>query len=173
MNWIDLLLAVLIVSMVVSGVRKGISRSGFGLLAVVVAFLAAAWLFPVGQLWFLVTFAGVVCAAGAGAFFLGQWFRNTDQKWLDGVLGGAFGLVNAVLLVVCAVVALMAFAPKLPWESVAGSNLAPYVLRAAWSVAEIVPDEMKDRVEQSYVELEQVLPPRFRKAIPPLPRNEI
>jgi uncharacterized membrane protein required for colicin V production len=173
MNWIDLLLAVLIVSMVAAGVRKGISHSGFGLLAVVVAFLTAAWLFPAGQLWFLVTFAGMICAAGAGAFFLGRWFQKTDQKWLDGLLGGAFGLVNAVLLVVCAAVALMAFAPKFPREQVAGSNLAPYVLEAAWTVAGIVPDEMKDRVEQSYVELEQVLPQRFRKAIPPLPRNEI
>jgi uncharacterized membrane protein required for colicin V production len=173
MNWIDLLLAVLVVSMVASGLRKGISRSGFGLLAVLVAFLAAAWLFPEDQLWFLVAFVGVVCAAGCGAFFLGRWIRNTDQKWLDVLLGGAFGLVNAMLLVVCAVIALMAFAPKLPLESVAGSNLAPYALKAAWTVAEIVPDEVKDRMEQSYVQLEQVLPPRFRKAIPPLPTNEI
>jgi hypothetical protein len=140
--------AVLMVSMVTAGVREGISHSGLGLVAVVA-----------GQPWFLVTFAGVVGAAWAGAYFPGQWFRSTDQKWLDGLLGGAFGLVNAALLAVFAVVALMAFAPKLPREAVAGSHLASSVLRAAWTVAEVIPDEMRERVERSYVELEHVLPP--------------
>jgi hypothetical protein len=46
MNWFDLGLAALVVILVASGIREGLSRSGFGLLAVVVAFLSAAWLYP-------------------------------------------------------------------------------------------------------------------------------
>ena len=48
MNWLDVGLALLVLISVVSGIRDGFSRSGFGLLAVILAFVAAAWLYPWG-----------------------------------------------------------------------------------------------------------------------------
>jgi uncharacterized membrane protein required for colicin V production len=173
MNWFDLALAVLIVIAVASGIRKGFSRSGFGFLAVVLAFLSAAWLYPANPKGFLIVFVALICAGAAGTFLLGRWFKSAGTEWLDRLLGGAFGLTNALLFSVFAVLALMAFAPRLPREYVARSSFAPYAFEAACTVAEIVPDEMKSRVERSYEELGQVLPSRFRKAIPPFPRNEI
>ncbi|MBL0160293.1 MAG: CvpA family protein [Bryobacterales bacterium] len=112
MNWFDLALIGLLGVLVTSGIRKGISRSGLGLLAVVSGFLAASLLFPPYQLGFLIVFVGVICLVGAGAWLLGQWLRKTDQEWLDKLLGGAAGLVNALVLCVIAAVALMAFAPS-------------------------------------------------------------
>jgi uncharacterized membrane protein required for colicin V production len=44
MNWLDWALVLLVIVSVVAGVRDGFSRSGFGFVAVIVAFLCAAWL---------------------------------------------------------------------------------------------------------------------------------
>src|ERR1019366_558712 len=46
MNWFDFGLAALIVISLISVIRQGFSRSGFGFLAIILAFLAAAWLYP-------------------------------------------------------------------------------------------------------------------------------
>ena len=171
MNWLDVGLIALVLVSVASGLRQGFSRSGFGFLAVIVAFLAAAWLSPASVKWFVVVFVGLICAGGIGACLLGRLLRTSGLEWLDRLLGGAFGLTNAVLLSVIAVLALMAFAPKLTAKYVARSEFAPYAVEAARTVAQVVPDEMKDRVEDTYAELVQVLPPKFRKPIPRLHRE--
>jgi uncharacterized membrane protein required for colicin V production len=167
MNWFDVALAGLIVISLVSGIRQGFSRSGFGFLAIVLAFLAAAWLYPMNLAGFLVVFVSVICASAVVGFLLGRWFKLEGPQWLDSTLGAAFGLTNALLFSVLAVLAILAFAPKAQREYVARSNSAPYAAEAAYTVAEIVPDEMKFRVKQSYQELGQVLPPKFRKALRP------
>src|ERR1039458_1287909 len=56
MNWFDVALAGLIVISLVSGIRQGFSRSGFGFLAIILAFLAAAWLYPLNLAGFLIVF---------------------------------------------------------------------------------------------------------------------
>lgn len=173
MNWFDLALIGLLAVAVTSGIRKGISRSGLGLLAVVFAFLAASWLYPPYQVGFLIVFVGVICMVGAGACFLGKWLRKTDQGWLDKLLGGAAGLVNALLLCVIAAVALMAFAPKQQRAVVAASQLGPYALDAVQVAADFVPDEWRARIERNCEELGRALPRRYREEIPPFPRNEI
>ena len=98
MNWFDVAFALLIVISVASGIREGFSRSGFGFLAVVLAFLAAAWLYPSNPKGFLIVFVSLICASGAIAFLLGWWFRSAGPKWLDGLVGGAFGLTNSTSL---------------------------------------------------------------------------
>ena len=59
----------------------------------------------------------------------------------------------------------MAFAPKSARTYIARSHFGPYAARAACTVAQVVPDEMRFRVEDTYDELIQLLPPKFRKAI--------
>jgi uncharacterized membrane protein required for colicin V production len=167
MNWFDVALAALIVISLVSGIREGFSRSGFGFLAIILAFLAAAWLYPMNLAGFLIVFVSAICASAVIGFLLGRWFRREGQPWLDSILGAAFGVTNALLFSVLAVLAILAFAPKTQREYVARSNFAPYAAQAACTVAEIVPGEMKFRVKQSYQELEHVLPTRFRKALRP------
>ena len=167
MNWFDVALAGLIVISLVSGIRQGFSRSGFGFLAIVLAFLAAAWLYPMNLAGFLIVFVSLICASAVIGHLLGRWFKHEDQPWLDSILGAAFGLTNALLFSVLAVLAILAFAPKTQREYVARSHSALYAAQAACTVAEIVPGEMKFRVKQSYQELGHVLPAKFRKALRP------
>jgi uncharacterized membrane protein required for colicin V production len=173
LTWFDLTLVLLVAVSVASGIHRGFSRSGLGFLAVVLALGCAAWLYPADPKGFLIVFAVVVAAGGIGAFLLGRWFKSAGLTALDRLFGGAFGLANALLVWVIAVLALMAFAPELPRDYVARSRLAPYAVDAACAVAEVVPVEMRSKVEQSYQELVRVLPPKFRKPLPPLPRNEV
>lgn len=171
MNWFDVLLLIPVAISIVSGVRDGLSRSGFGFLAVIIAFLAAAWLFPANAVRFLIVFVALVCAGMAAAFVLGKWFKSVGLSWLDRLLGGVFGLMNAGLFSVVVVLALMAFAPKIPRHYAGRSALAPYALEAACRAAEVVPDELKSRVEETYDGLANLLPPKFRRAVPPLPHK--
>ena len=169
MNWLDVVLMMLVAASIVSGVREGVSRSGFGFIAVLVAFLSAAWLSPANANRFLIVFVAWIGAAFVGAFLLGRWFKSAGLNWLDRLLGGAFGLTNALLLIIVGALALMAFAPKIPREYAARSALAPYVLKTAYRVAEVVPDEMRDRVAGTYRELVLLLPPKARRAVMPVP----
>lgn len=169
----DMVFCILLLVGVASGIHKGLSRTGFGLLAVVAAFLAAAWMYPENVKGFLVVFVGVLIAAGVAGCALGKVFKETETKWLDQLLGGLFGFANGVLFWVLAIVALMAFGPKVPRDAAAHSRFAPFALEATQAVAEIVPDEMKIRIEQSYVELRQAIPPKYGHPLPPLPRAEI
>lgn len=173
MNWLDLALVLLVAGSVISGVRQGFSRAGFGFLAVVLAFLTAAWLYPANLKGFLIVFVVLICAGAVCAAVVGRVLRTAGMRWLDAVLGAAFGLTNALLFAVFIVVALMAFAPKFTRVQVARSQYVPYTIDAARAVAQVVPDEMKSRVEDSYVELMRVLPPKFRRQIPRLPHDEI
>jgi uncharacterized membrane protein required for colicin V production len=169
----DTIVCVLLLISIASGIHKGLSRTGFGLLAVIVAFLTAAWMYPENIKGFLVVFVGVVTAAGIAGCALSKFFRATENKWLDQLLGGLFGFVNGVLFWVLAVVALMAFGPQAPRDAAAHSRFAPFALEATQAVAEILPDEMKVRIEQSYVELRQAIPHKYNRPLPPLPRAEI
>ena len=123
MNWFDLTVAVLIVISVASGIRKGLSRSSFGFLAVVPAFLFAAWLYPANQKGFLIVLVALICGAAAVAFLLGRWFRSAGAKRLDALLDGTAGLTNALLFRVFAVLALMAFATRPPAELLKAANV--------------------------------------------------
>ena len=171
MNWFDLGLVLVVVVSFVSGVCRGLSRAGFGFLAVILAFLCAAWLSPSNVKWFVTTFVALTCGSVIAAFLLGKWFKISGLGWLDRLLGGAFGFGNGLLVSVLAVLALMAFTPRFFSAHISHSRLAPYAVDAAYAVTQAVPDEMRIRVEESYNEVLRVLPPKVRKAAPRL--NEI
>jgi uncharacterized membrane protein required for colicin V production len=166
MNWLDGSIIVLLAISIATGLKEGLSRSGFGFLAVIVGFLCAAWLYPAKPVGFVVVFGVLLGAGAAGTFLLGRWFRQAELTWVDRVLGGALGCVNAVLISMLAVAALMAFARGSVRASMAQSAFAPYALETAYRVAEIVPDEMKFRMQESYRELGKVLPPKVRRVMP-------
>lgn len=167
MNWVDLALIVLAAVSIASGLREGLSRSGFGLLAIGIAFLAAAWLYPTKPAGFVIVFVLAIAIAAMSAALLGVWFRRTGLSWLDRILGGVFGLANTLLFAALAMLALMAFAPRIPRHYAAHSTFAPYALSAAHAAAEIVPEEMKWRVEETYRGLVTLLPPKWRRSAPP------
>ncbi len=171
MNWFDVAFAAIVVISIASGIRQGFSRSGFGFVAVVLSFVAAAWYSPANLKGFFSLFGGLIVAAALGAFFLDRSLKNAGKTGADRLLGGAFGLLNALLVSLLMVVAVMAFAPPSARKYIGHSRVAPYVARGACTVAQVLPDEMKYRVEEAYTELLQVLPPKVREKIRLSPRT--
>ncbi len=171
MNWVDIALCGLIALGVVSGARKGISREGLGLAGVLVALLVAAWAYPANGVAFACVFIGLVCAAGLSAYLVGRWLR--DLGWLDGFLGAGFGLVNGVVLSVVAVLALLVVAPPRIRAAAAGSSLAPFAVEAAQTAADLLPEEVRVKLDESYRQLERALPARHRSGAAPKRRNVI
>jgi membrane protein required for colicin V production len=167
MNWLDATLLVTIAVAAIIGICQGFSRSGFGFLALVAAFIAAAWFSPTHVKGFVITFVGVLVFGGVTAWLFGRLLKRSGPRWLDRTLGGAFGTVNAVALSVVAVLALMAYSPRALREQVADSKFVPCAMEAAHTLAAATPPELKFRVEQSYEELVHTLPANVRQALPP------
>jgi uncharacterized membrane protein required for colicin V production len=173
MNWIDVALLVVALSAVVSGYQQGLSRAGLGFLGLVLALVCAAWQSPGNWVGFAIVFCLVVIVTGIAVGLLARSFKWVGLEWADHLLGGAFGLVNVALLWVVAVLAAMAFAPKLPQRYVARSCLAPYAIEAARDLADAAPPEMKVNIHRTYDDLQRLLPKRLRKPMPGLPATEI
>lgn len=173
MNWFDLAVALLVIGCVAGEIRQGFGKSGFGLLAAVAAYLMAAWLAPVNAVVFLVVFVLLACGLGVVAWLLGRFFRDVGPEWFDRLLGGAFGLANALLLAVLALAAWMSFAPRFERESIMRSRTAPLLVEAAWGAVNCVPEDMRLRASESYEELSRTAPRPLRKDFRPLPHGEI
>lgn len=155
------------------GAWKGISKRGFGFLAVSLSFAAAAWLYPANQWGFWITFAIAVSASAAGAWLLGKWCKLTGMLWVDHALGGGIGMINGAIFCILSVLALLAFAPRPVREQVTASCTAPYAIEAALAIAELTPEPLKARVEAGYLEVQEKLPPPFRRVLKRLPPQVI
>jgi len=126
---------------------------------VVVGFLLAAWEYPVlaGHLsfvnppWvadiaaFFIIFVVVIILAGTIGRIASWGMKQAGLRWIDRVLGGAFGLLRGALVVTVLVMATAAFAPQTPW--LAKSNLAPYFLVAGRAASWLTPSDVRNRVK--------------------------
>lgn len=91
MNWFDLAALGFLVMCAGTGAWKGLSKSGFGLLATGFAFAGAVWLWPDSMWGFWITFALIVTASAVAAKLLGKWCKLTGSSWVDHLLGGHLG----------------------------------------------------------------------------------
>jgi len=169
-NWLDYLLAALVAASLLAGFLKGLARSLIGLVAVVVGFLCGLWFYGVAGaffyeylssrqlahfLGFLIIFFAVVLLGALLAGLLARLLKWAKLGWLDRLMGGAFGLLRGVLLAAALVLAIMAFAPKPPPRSVAGSRLAPYMLEAGRLIVALAPYEVRHSFQLSYERLKE------------------
>lgn len=184
MNWLDYVLIALVASSVLAGLWKGLARSAIGLAAVIVGFLCGLWFYGVvGSFFyeylssrrlahlmgFLLIFFGIVLAGMLLAALAARLLKWAHLSWLDHLMGGGFGLLRGVLVAAALLVAIMAFAPKPPPRSVAGSRLAPYLLEAGRWIVAAAPYEVREGFRESYERLkelgEQVLPGRAKEIV--------
>jgi len=176
-SWLDYLLAIVLAASVLAGLLKGIARSLVGLLAVIVGFLCGLWFYGVvGALFyeylssrqlahfvgFVLIFLGVVLLGSLIAGLLARLLKWANLSWLDRLMGAAFGLARGALLGAAIVLAIMAFAPKPPPQSVAGSRLAPYLMGTSRLIVAAAPYEVRRGFRQSYERLKE-LAARVRK----------
>ena len=154
-DWV--IVAILLLSTAVA-LAQGFFQEVFSLAGVVLGFLLACWEYPllaghfsfIDQPWvadivaFFVIFVVTVILAGTIGRIVSWGMKQAGLRWIDRLLGGAFGLVRGALVVMVIVMATAAFAPQSDW--LARSNLAPYFLVAGRAASWLAPAEVRNRV---------------------------
>ncbi|HBY62764.1 MAG TPA: hypothetical protein DEH78_23315 [Solibacterales bacterium] len=165
MNWLDIVLALILGASVFDGVMRGGARLGIGLASAVLAVVFGLWFYGSAASFFLeyvssasvayllgfvIVFCGTLALGGMVGWGVAKFFKWAGLGWLDRLLGGAFGLVRGVVVGIALLLAIVAFAPKSPPQSVVASNVAPYVIDAASVLSNLAPRELKDGFAANY-----------------------
>ena len=113
MNWLDAVLAIIVVASVAASFRKGLSREIIGLASVVLGLVLGSWFYGNVAAYlirylssrglanfagFLIVFCGVVVAGGIASAIVGKFLKVTGLSFFDHLLGAAFGVVRGALV---------------------------------------------------------------------------
>ncbi|MEO5953707.1 MAG: CvpA family protein, partial [Chloroflexia bacterium] len=124
MNWVDMVLAAIIAISIGTGFWKGFFRLSIGLAATVISILLACWFYGLAAalyepyikqeslanfLGFITILIGVQLLGLLLAKVLSMAFKTAGLGWLDRLLGGAFGLIRAILIASVFIMILTAF----------------------------------------------------------------
>lgn len=167
-NWVDWLLAIIILLSIFFAVRKGFIRELISLAAVVIGLIVAALEYQRAAGWFedltkshqialafgflsifiLILIAGAVAAALARLLV-----KTAGIEWFDRFMGAVFGLIRGVVVDSVLLMVLVAFSVK-P-AAVSKSQLAPYVSAGARAIAVIMPKSLKDEFYEGFAKFRQ------------------
>jgi membrane protein required for colicin V production len=155
-NWLDCILAVIVVASIVAAVIKGFVQELISLASVIIGLMVAAFGYPRAALWyddltksheialgvgFLTLFLGTLLLGAVLGILARKLIKAAGIQGFDRFLGGVFGLVRGVLTDAILVMALTAFAIK-P-AAVERSVFAPYLLTGARAVAVVMPGNLR------------------------------
>jgi membrane protein required for colicin V production len=161
-NWLDVLLAVAVLSAVIVGLVKGFVREFIGLIVIIAGIVIAARAFgPVARfagkfisnpttanfVGFLLVFLAVLIAGGILAGFIAKLTKG-GLGFANHALGGLIGLVEGTLVAGAVVFALLAF--PVNKSAINGSQLAPLIYRVTKTVVQFIPQELKDQLRDAY-----------------------
>lgn len=181
-NWLDIVLGLILLLSVIDGLKKGLASTGIGLASTVLGLVAGLWFYRAlgaflephvnsrmvaNILGFFALFAAVIVAGAILAALINKLIKRVHLSWLNRLLGGAFGVVRGVLVAAVIVLVLMAFSPKLPPQTVAKSQLAPYVMGTARVIASAAPYEIRQGFKYSVEKLLVIWGGQGDKQAPP------
>jgi membrane protein required for colicin V production len=160
MNIGDWIFAAIIVISVLVAAAQGFFLEVFSLAGVVIGFLLAAWEYTRVAAWmtfinppwaanlvaFFVIFVVVSILAGAIGRIASWGMKQVGLRWVDRVLGAAFGVIRGLLVVTVVVMATAAFAPNAQW--LRQSQTAPYFLVVGRGASWLAPAEVRNRVRE-------------------------
>jgi membrane protein required for colicin V production len=169
-NWLDWILAAVIMVSVVSAMMKGFVTELIALATVIAGLIVAAVKYREVAVYFEdvtksheVALAVAFLALFVGVFMLGTLISVLARKliktagihWFDRFMGGVFGLVRGVLVDSVLLMVMVAFAIK-P-DSVQKAVLAPYVTTGARLIALAMPGELKAQFRAGLQQFRQAL----------------
>ena len=175
MNWLDVALAIVLVSSVASALKKGFVRESIGLAAAFIGLLCGAWFYRIPSevlrpylssreaanlVGFLLIFVGAILLGWLVSRLVGMVVKVVGLSWLDRLLGAAFGAARGVIVCVAIITAIVAFAPgndqKTPPRSVVNSRIAPYMIDAAHVLTMATPKELRDEFALRYEQIKRI-----------------
>lgn len=169
MNLADWAILGVILLSVVLAVAQGFFFEVISLAGLVVGYLLAAWQYPRVADWFMphvkapwvadalgfiIILVAVMIVAGVLARIIRWLMKEAGLRWIDRLLGGAFGLLRGSLMVAIFLLGLTTFAPQSQWLQ--ESALAPYFLVVARGASWLAPYEVRARFRQGLDALEKM-----------------
>ena len=164
-NALDIVVIVILFATLVLGLIKGLVRQLVGVGAVVAGLILAARYYDRvaavfgrafnSEKWasiiaFAVVFI-VVLLVGSLISFLIRKLLPGPLRFADHLFGGVLGLIQGVLISGVIVFALLAFPVNKPLLT--ESRLAPYCYWLTKAMVQIIPQDLKDRFNQTYREI--------------------
>ena len=161
MNALDWTIVAVIMFSVVLAATQGFFFEVFSLAGTVLGYLLAAWGYGQIAPWFaphvkseaiadlaafLTIFFVVVLVAGIVARIVRKFVRAVGLRFVDRMLGAAFGLLRGALIVTVGVMALTAFQPNSP--ALTGSQFATYFLVAGHGASWLAPAVVRERFRE-------------------------
>jgi membrane protein required for colicin V production len=166
MNWLDILLAIILLVCTVRGLRRGFTRQIIGIVSVVVALIAGAWFYGIPAAWiaphvkspmlasaggFAAVFLAVMLVGGFVSAVVQRFLKFTGLSIFDHALGGGLGLLRGLLVCTAIVMGAMAFTrADEPPQAIVESRLAPYISHASQVVASMAPHDLKEGFRKTY-----------------------
>ncbi|MGH9351272.1 MAG: CvpA family protein [Terriglobia bacterium] len=167
-NWVDWLLAIIILLSIVFAAKKGFVRELISLAAVVVGLIVAAIEYRRAAAWFedltkshqvalafgfLSVFILILIAGAVASVLARLLVKTAGIEWFDRFMGAVFGLIRGVVVDSILLMILMAFSIK-P-AAVSQSQLAPYVSAGARAIAVVMPKDLKDDFYAGFAKFRQ------------------
>lgn len=161
MSGLDWVIVGVIALSILLATAQGFFFEMFTLGGTILGYLLAAWQYQSLAPWFVphvksvavanaasffLIFTVVVLTAGAVGRIVRWMMKEVGLRLVDRVLGGAFGLVRGLLVVMVAVMALAAFVPES--KALEQSQLSRYFLVAGQGASWFAPEEMRQKFEQ-------------------------
>ncbi len=168
-NILDALALIVLVVSMLGAIRKGLSVELVSLASVLAGFLAAAFSYSTlgaflvalgvpergaDLVGFVTIFAFVFILGAVLSATLDRVLKGLYLKWLDRLLGGAFGLLRGCLVVAIVFLSLTAF--PVHKELVSNSLSAGFFLEIGRAVVTLTPGEFKDKFHSGYRRLQQI-----------------
>jgi len=154
------IIAVIFISVLVAA-AQGFFVEVFSLAGTIVGYLLAAWEYWRLAPWFqpyvkspaianiaaFVTIFAFVVIIAKVAGRLSRWaIEEVGLRWVDRVLGGAFGLVRAIVVITVLVMAVTTFIPESKWLET--SELSRYFLLSARSASWLAPSDLRNKFKE-------------------------
>lgn len=177
-NWLDWILAAVIVLSIWTAIVKGFFRELIALAALVAGLTIAALGYTRAATWyedvtkshqvalglgFLTLFLATLAIGALVSVIVRKLIKTVGLEYFDRFLGGIFGLVRGVVVDCVVVMALLAFAIK-P-DAVRQSVLAPYLATGARVIVLAMPSDVKQQFQGGLEKFKQSFIQHDLKAI--------
>jgi membrane protein required for colicin V production len=169
-NWLDWLLALIVVFSVLSGASEGFVRGLVGLASLVVGLIVAAEGYHALGAWlgsfisssdvahavaFLLLFLVVIIVGSLIAGVIQRVLKDVGLSWFDRLLGLFFGVIRGVIVDAVVIMAMLAFGIKA--EAVKNSRLTPTVIHESSVMAATMPPDLHKEFDTGLEELKRGL----------------
>lgn len=164
-GWLDIVLAVILVAMFITGLVRGLIKEVIGVAAIIAGFILAAHYYVyfadlIGRLihqptaakflGFIIVFLIVVAVGSLIAYLLSKLMKG-PLKFMNHLLGGFVGFLEGILICGVLVFGLLVFPMRK--EALLDSRLAPYCYGVTKVMIHLIPQDLKDQFRAAYQDI--------------------